>query len=95
MYDMNKHDACMFRTSSHPSRIFKILTLGGGLHTRYHIGKTIGLLVYAVSVPVENYILAQQFPTKACKVSSKLNTFHINIHRCIYFSITATRQIYS
>jgi hypothetical protein len=59
MYVMNKHDACTFHTSSHSSRIFKILTLGGGIHTRSHIGETIGLLACAVSVPTENCILAQ------------------------------------
>jgi hypothetical protein len=59
-----------------------------------HIGKTIGLQRCIVSVPIENFILAQQFPNKAYKVSSKLNTFHIYIPLCKYFSITATRQIY-
>jgi hypothetical protein len=59
MYDMNKHDASMFRTSSHHSRIFKILMLGSGIHMRSHIGKTIGLLICAVSVPAKNCILAQ------------------------------------
>jgi hypothetical protein len=67
MYGMNKHDACTFRTSSHPSRIFKILMLGGGIHTRSHIGETIGLLVCAISVPAENCISAQQLPTKHAK----------------------------
>jgi hypothetical protein len=38
------------------------LTLGGGIHTLSHIGETIGILVCAVSVPAEDYILAQQFP---------------------------------
>jgi hypothetical protein len=54
MYDMNKHDACTFHTSSHPSRILKFLTLGGGIHTLSHIGKTISLLICAVSVPAED-----------------------------------------
>jgi hypothetical protein len=48
-------------------------------YIRSHIGKTIGLLVCAVSVPVENLILAQQFPNISMQVSSKLNTFHIHI----------------
>jgi hypothetical protein len=39
----------------------KLLTLGGGIHTFSHIGETIGLLVYDVSVPPENLISAQQF----------------------------------
>jgi hypothetical protein len=44
-----------------------------------HKGETIGLLVCAVSVPVENLISAQQFPNIIMQVSSKLNTFHIHI----------------
>jgi hypothetical protein len=66
MYDMNKYN-------------FKLLALGGGIHTLSHIGETIGLQRYVVSVPTENFILAQQFPNKACKVNGKLNTFHIYI----------------
>jgi hypothetical protein len=55
-----------------------------------HIDETIGLLVCAVSVPADDSIAAQQFPNKARKVSSKLNTFYIHIPRRIYFSITTT-----
>jgi hypothetical protein len=57
------------------------LTLGGGggIHTLSHTGETIGLQRCIVSVPAENFISAQQFPNKACKVSNKLNTFHICI----------------
>jgi hypothetical protein len=62
MYDIIKHDACTFRTPSHPSRIINFLTLGGGIHTFPHINDTIGLLVCTVSVPAENLISAQQFP---------------------------------
>jgi hypothetical protein len=53
--------------------------LGGGIHMLSHIGETIGLLVYAVSVPTKNLISAQQFPNISMQVRSKLNTFHIHI----------------
>jgi hypothetical protein len=53
--------------------------LGGGIHTLSHIGETIGLLVYAIRVPAENLISAQQFPNISLQVSRKLNTFHIHI----------------
>jgi hypothetical protein len=44
-----------------------------------HIGKTIGLLGCAISVPIENLISAQQFPNISTQVSSKLNNFYIHI----------------
>jgi hypothetical protein len=53
--------------------------LGSGINMLSHIGETIGLLVYAISVPAENLISAQQFPNISMQVSSKLNTFHIHI----------------
>jgi hypothetical protein len=68
--------------------------LGGGIHTLSHIGKTIGLLVYAVSVPAENLILAQQFPNISLQVSSKLNTFHIHIPN-VYTSVSQLPDRYT
>jgi hypothetical protein len=68
--------------------------LGSGIHTLSHIGETIGRLVYAVSVPAENLILAQQFPNISMQVSNKLNTFHIQIPD-VYTSVSQLPDRYT
>jgi hypothetical protein len=81
MYDMNKHDACTFHMSSHPSRILKFLTLGDGIHTLYHIGKTTSLLICAVSVPAEDSFQRRN-PKKKHTLSAYLD-YTVHPLRCI------------
>jgi hypothetical protein len=68
--------------------------LGGGIHTLSHIGKTIGLLIYTISILTENVISTQQFPNISMQVSNKLNTFHIHIPD-VYTSVSQLPDRYT
>jgi hypothetical protein len=86
--------ACTSIHSHKPRNNLSGSEIYGGIHVFSHIRQLVDLQLYVVRVPVVDFILAQQFPNKAHKESSKLNTLHTYIPRCIYFRIIATRQIY-